>query len=148
MGCYTYIIEQQSTVSDAARGAFQVWVQDGKPKLIDGPATNIDANMTHTLPDWMARIEEHCISGCESDSNLEAFYNCTIEFHFRDMIPKHIFFDVDGAISGDEYEITVSNFSWMSCDEEPPVKATNTSSSVTTSLVYAGAFLVITSLFY
>ena len=142
---------------------FQIWVADGTPKLIEGPTTSIDANTMLTIPDWLAQIKEHCISGCESESSLQAYHNFTVKYDSY-MFPRYIFLDVDGAISGDEYEYTISDFAWMSCDEEPPSKAitrkpptelTTTeppsevaSSSSTEPTVYIGALAAITSLFY
>lgn len=117
IGCYAYTIEGNDMVSEELRGPFQILVYNGTPELVEAPSTSNKGeipNMTLTLSDWMTQVEEHCITGCDKESSLEAYYNCTVEFDSENFVPNRFLFDVNGATLGEELEYTISGF--MDCN--------------------------------
>ncbi|GAX19178.1 hypothetical protein FisN_15Lh355 [Fistulifera solaris] len=111
--CYDYFIERQGRISDEFRGPFEVQVRDGVPHVMNMPSNSDGAerpNMTFTLLDWMTKIDEHCVAGCEVANNEDAYYYCSLEYHSTWGFPTSIFFDPDENIADEELYYTVSNF--------------------------------------
>lgn len=111
--CYAYTIQQNSRSVDELHGPFQVLIQDRIPRVIDALNTMNELNepdFAVTVEDWMKRIKEHCILACESDSSMEAYYNCSVEYDSTNGLPTSILFDMDESITGDELEYKLSAF--------------------------------------
>lgn len=107
--CYSYIIERQGRISDEFRGPFEVQVRDGVPQVMNMPTSNNGPNMTFTLSDWMAEIDEHCVAGCELPYNADAYYYCSLEYDSTWGYPTSIFFDPNENVADEELYYTLSN---------------------------------------